>query len=184
MNIPKSVINLKNPKAILITPTGYTYNPGIKSIKSTMTAQQYQDFSIYMADMLASTFYDAIDTQRYANTKHWPPLSISYVTWKGRHNLSLNIWEATGCLKNNIKVFKKGNYIAVGFKQSDKYPKTQAQVNTIARYMEYGTNKRVGAMPPRPLFRPITIYMRKHVSDYYKRYQKELKASGKNYLYL
>ena len=183
MKIPTSVLNMKTPKAILITPTGYTYNPGIRSIKSTMSNKRYHDFSIYMADMLATTFYDAIDTQRYKGTK-WPPLSISYLTWKGRHHLSLNIWEATGCLKNSIKIFKKGDYIAVGFKQSDTYPKTLAKVNTIARYMEYGTNKRVGAMPPRPLFRPITEYMRKHVSDYYKRYQKELTKSGKNYLYL
>lgn len=183
MNIPTTVLRMNNPKAILITPTGYTYNPGVQSIKSSMTQKEYKDFMIYMADMLATTFHDAIDIQRYKGSK-WPPLSISYITWKGRHNLSLNIWEATGCLKNNIKVFKKGDFIAVGFKQSDVYPKSLAKVNTIARYMEYGTNKRVGAMPPRPLFRPITVYMRKHVSDYYKRYQKELKDKNKNFLYL
>lgn len=174
---------MKDPKAILITPTGYMYNPGVRSIKNSLSNKQFKDFSIYIADKMADTFHDAIDTQRYKGNK-WPPLTIRYLTWKGKKNLSLNIWEATGCLKNNIKVFKKGNYIAVGFKQSDVYPKTAAKVNTIARYMEYGTNKPKGAMPPRPLFRPITIYMRKHVSDYYKRYQNELKSKNKTYLYL
>lgn len=71
-----------------------------------------------MSDMLASELYKAIDTQRYTkyNKSKWKPLSFSYYTWKKRHKLSLHIWEATGCLKSNIKVFKKGSYIAVGFR--------------------------------------------------------------------
>ena len=83
-----------------------------------------------------------------------------------------------------MKIFKKGNMIAVGFKQRDIYPKSFAKVNDIARYLEYGGKRDPNRPPSRPLFRPVVEYMRKNVNRYYKRYQKELKTKGKDYLYL
>ena len=177
--ISSSVINTKRIDGIIITVTGYTYNPGKNSLRKFLSAEQYKDFQIYMSEQLLNEFVRAIDNQRYA-MKSWPPLSVTYRTWKKKHKLSLNIWEATGYLKDNMKIFKKGNLIAVGFMQKDTYPNSSLKVNQVARYVEYGTVK----MPARPLFRPITEYMRKNVNRYYKKYQKELKASKKQYLYL
>lgn len=178
MALPGDVLNMTNPKGIIITVTGYTYNPGTVNIKKQLNdPKTYLDFQFYMSEMLRDEFVRAIDKQRFG--KKWPPLSFPYYTYKQRKNLSLNIWEATGLLKKEIKVFKKGSYIAVGFRQKDVYPKTQAKINSIAKYVEYGTPK----MPARALFRPLTEYMRKHVSDYFKRYQKELKKQNKKYLY-
>lgn len=180
-NIPDEVKKIKNTKGILITVTGYIYNPGSLKLKKELSEDELRDFQLYMADQLCETFRSAIDTQRYKGRK-WPPLSVAYSTWKGKKHLSLNIWEATGTLKKEIKVFKKGNFIAVGFKQKDHY-KSKVKINDVGRYMEYGTNGKHG-MPPRPLFRPVTIYMRKHVNDYYKKYKKELDKKNKKFLYL
>jgi hypothetical protein len=183
--VPKSVIQMKNIGGILITVTGYTYSPGKNSLRKQMSADSYKDFQIYMAEQLLGEFVRAIDTQRYkSGSKAWKPLSLKYKTWKKTHNLSLNIWEATGHMKDSLKIFKKGNMIAVGFKQTDIYPKSYAKVNQIARYLEYGGNKNPNRPPSRPLFRPIVEYCRKNVSRYYKKYQKELKASKKQFLYL
>ena len=189
MKIPYTVTKMNKIDGILLTVTGYTYRPGLNTISKNMTQDQYRDFQIYMSDILAEQIYKAIDTQRYTkfNKSKWKPLSFNYYTWKKKNHLSLHIWEATGCLKSNIKVFKKGSYIAVGFRQKDYYPNSFLKVNTVARYMEYGTNKKTGAMPARPLFRPLLTYMRKHVSDYYKQYQKEiaeLNKQGKQYIYI
>ena len=76
--------------------------------------------------------------------------------------------------------------IAVGFRQKDVYPDTSLKVNTVARYVEYGTNRssKGGGMPPRPLFRPVLVYMRKHVNDYYRNYLKDLKRLGKKHIYI
>lgn len=182
-NIPNNVIQMKRIDGIIVTVTGYTYNPGKNSLRKSLSEEQYKDFQIYMAEQLLNEFVKAIDTQRYAS-KSWKPLSLKYYTWKKRHNLSLNIWEATGHMKNSLKVFKKGNMIAVGFMQRDLYPKTFVQVNKIARYLEYGGRKNPNRPPSRPLFRPITEYMRKNVSRYYKKYQKELARSKKDYMYI
>ena len=169
---------------IILTVTNYTYTPGYNSIRKSVSDEVYRDFQIYMASELGDMIVSAIDKQRYAkgNTP-WKPLSIKYYTWKKRNRLSLNIWEATGTLKKEIKIFKKGNFIAVGFKNLDHYPNSSLQINKVARYLEFG-GRRTQRPPARPLFRPLTIYMRKNVSRYYKKYLKELDKSGKKFLYL
>lgn len=185
MLVPRNVINMKRVDGILITVTGYSYNPGTVKLKNKLDEKQFKDFTLYMASVLGDEFVRAIDTQRYKSNK-WPPLSVKYYAWKQRKSLSLNIWEATGYLKENIKIFKKGNFIAVGFRQKDYYPNSRVQVNKVARYVEYGTNGSNGnnGMPPRPLFRPIVIHVRKHVDDYYRKYKRELSKIKKDYIYL
>ena len=176
---------MKRIDGIYISVTGYTYNPGKLSFRKSMTADQYRDFLIYMADQILSEFVSAIENQRYkSGSKAWKPLSVKYKTWKKTHNLSLNIWEATGHLKDSLKVFKKGNLIAVGFTQSDLYPKSFAKVNDIARYLEYGGNKNPNRPPSRPLFRPVLESVRKSVKRYYKKYQKEVASSKTGFLYI
>jgi hypothetical protein len=148
-----------------------------------MSVDEYKDFQIYMSIVLLDMFVDAIEKQRYAS-KSWKPLSVYYRTWKQKHNLSLNIWEATGHLKKTLKIFKKGDYIAVGFKQRDLYTHSFIQVNQVAKFLEFGGRKNTDRPPSRPLFRPVTERVRKDVGRYYKKYQSELKRSGKDYLYL
>lgn len=185
MKITRNAINMNRIDGILITVTGYSYNPGTIKLKKFLTDKQLKDFTLYMASVIGDEFVRAIDTQRYKSSK-WPPLSVRYYTWKKKHSLSLNMWEATGHLKNEIKVFKKGNFIAIGFRQKDYYPNTRLQVNKVARFVEFGTNGSNGrnGLPPRPLFRPVLIHIRKHIDDYYKKYQKELKSVSREYLYL
>ena len=176
---------------IYITVSQHMLKLGSKRIQKELGGLYYQDFLIFMAVTLAKEFERAIDTQRYKGTK-WAPLSISYLTYKQRKNLSLNIWEATGYLKNSITVFKKfNNFIAVGCQQKQYYPNSGAQVNMVARYVEYGTNRNTvngkKTMPARPLFRPIASYVSKHISRYYKAYLKEIGKLGNKripYLYL
>lgn len=183
--IPNSVLKMKRVDGLYISVTGYTYNPGKLSFRKDLTDEQYRDFLIYMADQILTEFVSAIETQRYkSGSKAWKPLSVKYKTWKMTHNLSLNIWEATGHLKDSLKVFKKGNMIAIGFTQSDLYPKSFAKVNDIARYMEYGGNKNPDRPPARPLFRPVLENIRKNIKRYYKKYLKELKDSKKDFLYI
>jgi len=124
-----------------------------------------------MAEQLQKEFIRAIDTQRYRkDPKKWPPLTINYLRYKQKHKLSLNIWEATGHLKKNIKVFMRGTLIVVGFKRDDHYVTTNVKINKVAKYVEYGGIR----LPPRPLFRAITAYVRKNISTYYKRFRKEV----------
>lgn len=172
---------MKRIEGIVVTVTGYVYSPGSIALKKSLTADSYKDFQIYMAIKLCETFQDAIEKQRYrTGSRAWKPLSITYYQWKKKNKLSLNTWEATGTLKKGLRVFKKGNKIAVGFRPNDYYPKTNVQINKVARYVEFGGAR----MPARPLFRPLTEYVRKNVDRYYKSYQKELDKSKKEFLYL
>lgn len=179
MRIPNDVLKMRKTDGIYITPIGYTYNPGINKIKESLQPKQYKDFQIYASDIITDAIIKAIDSQRYKSTK-WPPLSVRYVDWKRRKKYSLKIWECTGFMKKHIRVFRKGNFIAIGFMRKDCYPKTRVTLNQIAKYVEFGTPK----MPARPLFRQIVLYYRKNVSRLFKNYQKELVSQKKNYLYL
>ena len=191
MKLLRNVQEMDRVDGIYITVSQHMLKLGSKRIQKELGSLYYQDFLIFMAVILAKEFERAIDTQRYKGTK-WAPLSVSYLTYKQRKNLSLNIWEATGHLKNSITIFKKfNNFIAVGFQQKQYYPNSGVQVNMVARYVEYGTNRNTvngkKTMPARPLFRPIASYVSKHISRYYKAYLKEIgKLNNKRipYLYL
>lgn len=191
MKLLRNVQEMDRVDGIYITVSQHMLKLGSKRIQKELGGLYYQDFLIFMAVTLAKEFERAIDTQRYKGTK-WAPLSVSYLTYKQRKNLSLNIWEATGFLKNSITIFKKfNNFIAVGFQQKQYYPNSWVQVNMVARYVEYGTNRNTvngkKTMPARPLFRPIASYVSKHISRYYKAYLKEIGKLGNKripYLYL
>lgn len=181
VKIPYNIRKMSRIDGIHITVTNYIYRPGITNLKKQMSNEQYKDFMIYIAAEMVAILVTAIDNQRYEKT--WKPLSISYRTWKEKHHLSLNIWEATGQMKKSIKCFKKGNYIEIGFRNKDIYPKSKAPLNLIAKFLEYGSVNVVDRPPSRPLWRPLVIYMRKNISRYYKNYQKELKRKKRDFLY-
>lgn len=181
VKISNQVIKMAKCNGIKLTVTGYIYNPGIRAIKPTMSQDEYRDFMLFVATTIVATIFNAIDNQRYKGK--WKPLSIKYYEYKKAHKLSLNIYEATGNMKKSIHVFKDHDYIAVGFNNRDLYPKSRAKINLIARYLEFGS--RDNAHPPsRPLWRPITMYVRKNIKRYYKDYVREIHKTGKQYLFL
>jgi len=161
------------------TVTNFRYNPGQRNLKPTLDDVQYKDFMIYVSAEIVAMIVNAIDKQRFI--RKWKPLSISYVTYKKRHNLSLKIYEATGFMKDNIRVFSRGKYIEIGFDARTRYPKSHVSVNIIARYLEFGSRSN-NHPPARPLWRPLHVYIRKNIGRYYDKYQKELKRTQKKYL--
>ena len=179
--VPTNIARMKKINRIIISVTGYKYNPGIKSVIKDIEddSDKVRDFIIYMAVTLANELKRAIDTQRYKSNK-WPPLSISYTSYKKRHGLKLKIWEATGYLKHHIHVFRNGSNIVVGFQEKDVYHKSRVRLNLIAKYVEYGNNK----IPARPLFRPILLQVRKHIAQYFQRYLRDLQLYQKDYLFI
>jgi hypothetical protein len=166
---PKKV---KYFEGITVSVTGYKWTPGTHYIKKTLSREQYSQFQLYIAETLRTEIIHAIEKQRYAKGTiyRWAPLSINYLRYKVRHKLSTNIWEATGQLKRNIQVFPRGNWLVVGFKKFDCYPNTGISFNRIARYVEYGGVR----MPPRPLFRAVTEYIRRNIYRYYKKFEREV----------
>lgn len=178
--VDSRVRSMKKIDGILCTVTGQVWKPGYNSIRKTMSVDKYKDFQIFAAEYLRDEVIRAIDRQRYSSK--WPALSINYMKWKKRHNLSLKMWEATGKMKSEIKVFKKGDYIAVGFAQKDVYPKTNVKINKIARYLEFGGRKK-NRPPSRPLFRPLMERLRKDVSVCYKKYEKEVRKHKSGFIY-
>lgn len=179
--IDREVKSMKVIDGIICTVTGQTWKPGYNSYKKSMSDEQYRDFQMFAAEYLRSEIVRAIDNQRYKNK--WKPLSINYIAWKKKNNLSLKMWEATGTMKSEVKVFKKGNFIAVGFRQRDVYPKTPVKINLIARFLEFGSNKKKDRPPSRPLFRPLMERLRKDVGECYKKYEKERKKHKSGYVY-
>lgn len=163
-----AMVRMRKADGIVISVTGYRWTPGSRNIHAELGNDDYVRFLVYIAELLQREFIKAIDKQRYKKT--WPPLSISYLRYKQKHNLSTNIWEATSTLKNNIKIFKRGSYIVVGFKMTDTYPNTNIKINKVARYVEYGGAK----LRPRPLFRKITEYIRKNISRHYEKFKKDV----------
>ena len=147
-----------------------------------MSKKQYKDFVIFLAACMVADYNNAINNQRYSSK--WRPLSIPYYTWKKKKHLSLKIWEATGHLRRQIKLFKKAGFVSVGFMQRDVYPLTSVKVNDIARILEFGSVSVKDHPPARPLWRPMLLYYRKNVSRYYKAYNDELKRLHKMYLFL
>lgn len=179
--VDNKIKSMKRIDGIICTVTGQVWKPGYNSVRKNMTADQYKDFQIFAAEYLRDEIIRAIDSQRY-NSK-WPALSINYLQWKKRHNLSLKMWEATGKMKSEIKVFKKGDYIAVGFKQKDVYPKTNVKINVIARHLEFGSRRKKNRPPSRPLFRPLMERLRKDVKVCHKKYVNSVKKCKSGFIY-
>lgn len=125
------------------------------------------NFAEYMAELYSDKVIEAINTQKYVD--RWEPLSIPYLEYKKRKNLSVKIWERTSLLKNSITYWEEGSKWVVGVSKMLRYPGTDIKVYRIVRYLEYGTEK----MPARPLFRPVQRSLSKDIRRYWKYYMKE-----------
>lgn len=147
---------------IYIDVINRSWNPGVRFIKDK---QELRDFHYYIANRYSYLIKKAIDTQRYR--QKWADLTPKYLQWKSKHGLSEKIWEATGELKNAIRVYRQGIHYRVGFDRRRKHRHSRVKYTNLARYLEYGTRN----MPARPLFRNIYNYMSKNIRMYYKNFK-------------
>lgn len=142
------------------------WNPGERSIKFD-SKKSMLDFHRYIADEYCRLVKLSIDKQRFRSK--WADLSPGYLAYKRSAGLSTNIWVATGELRDSIKVtYKSTGNMVVGFDKKRIHKGTKIKLYKLAYYLEYGTLR----IPPRPLFRLVYQYMRKHITEFYNRYLK------------
>lgn len=143
------------------------WDAGSKILQGESSAT-IREFQLYLAREYVRLVKLSIDEQRYRS--RWKDLTPGYLEYKRRHGLSLNIWEATGQLKDSLKVSApRGKNIVIGFDKRKNHKGSRAKLWKIAKWMEYGTLR----MPPRPLFRQVYIYMSSNISYFWDKYQKE-----------
>jgi hypothetical protein len=157
---------MANPMYVYISVSDLEWRPGSRMIPDEYS-HHVGRFAHYMADKMKELLVDAIDKRRY--DYRWDDLSVSYLRYKKKHNLSLKKWEATGLLKDSIDAYRSNNKWVVGINPYLSYKDSGVKVLKVARWLEYGTDR----IPPRPLFRPIARYMRKHVRRYWNDYKDE-----------
>ena len=142
------------------------WNPGRNSIKFR-SKKSMLEFHRYIAEEYCRMVKSAITKQRFKSK--WADLSPGYLNYKRTHGLSTNIWEATGELRDSLRVtYKTRTKIVVGFDRRKTHSGTKLKLYKLAYYLEYGTLR----SPPRPLFRLVYQYMRKHITDFYERFMK------------
>ena len=116
-----------------------------------------------MAITIRKFLKQSIKEQRYRG--RWIPLSPGYLEFKRKHNLSENIWEATGELVDSISYRRYGNQYIIGIDPKKTYP-SGANMLEVAQIMEYGGKH----MPARPLFTPVFNYVKRHINEYWNDY--------------
>lgn len=132
---------------------------------------------------LSSQLRYAIKEQRYKT--YWAPLSKPYLRFKKKRGWSINTWEATGYLQDQIRAYWSGskNAFVVGINPYDRHPGGRSWtfmrnitlggrrhsrkwlITTgdgwytlkIAKTLEYGSRTLAegNSIPSRPLFRPV-----------------------------
>ena len=161
------------------------WKPGLRMIPDDLKDEYYSDWLYFMAEEFRDEIVRAINLQRFKNnnlsqyksgntsSKGWPPLNLAYYKWKKKKKYSLKMWEATGFLKNKLTLLSRDTrgddaHIMVGFKFYTLYPQRDVSPLLVSRVLEFGSD----VVPPRPLFRPMYIYMRKNVRGYWKKFKK------------
>jgi hypothetical protein len=139
------------------------WQPGLKMLQDLddRTVRTFQEF---LAEEYVRLCKLSIDEQRYI--QHWKSLTPGYSEYKKKHGLSPLIWEATGQVRNSLKVFHRGGVIIIGYDKRVNHIGTHTKVYQIAKWMEYG-NLRI---PPRPLFRSVYVYMSSNIDYFWKKY--------------
>lgn len=136
------------------------YIEPINTIWSPGGSAAYQDF---LANEYVMNVYNAIEEEQFKNS--WRPLTPGYRKYKASRGLAPYCWEATGQLKNGLRV-KSGR--VVGFDGRMRHS-SGLSYNKLVRKLEYGS----GRVPPRPLFRLVLEDMKVN-EDYYKRMFEEM----------
>lgn len=131
--------------------------------------RKYKGFEIWLAEKFVEKVKRDIDIQRYRSD--WRPLNAKYKRYKIRNGMSPKMWEATGELKDQLKVKVRGRII-VGFDNRRHHGGTGLRYLELSKILEYGSVNR--NIPPRPLFRNVLYFMMKHEREYYNLYRKEM----------
>lgn len=136
-------------------------------------------FAEYLAYQLKYELQRAIERQRY--WYDWTPLNHKYLQRKLKAGLSLNTWEATSFLKENITYWKNGRSYVVGVRPNLMHPRAYGgaisagganqRLSVIAKTLEFGSPSK--NIPPRPLFRPLLEYFRKNMGRYLEKFLRE-----------
>ncbi len=150
---------------------GREWRPGLHRIPPPLRTKYQGRFARFMAEVMKLELKRAIKTQRFKSAQRWPPLNVEYLEYKKRKNLSLNMWEATSLLVDSIESYRSGSDWVVGISQRMRYPDTNVSIFWVARWLEYGTmSSGQYVIPPRPLFRPMNVYLRKNIDRYWRKF--------------
>lgn len=133
----------------------------VKDIPKSVKVDLHRKFSKFIAEKMVKLLVSAITTQRYKS--RWEPLTPSYIEFKRHNGLSLNIWEATGMIKNHIVSYKYNSSYIIGINPRAKYPGSDLHLLQVAKWMEFGNSR----IPARPLFQPIVNYMKRNIRKYW-----------------
>lgn len=150
---------------IFIEIIGVKWEPGKESISFASRAEKLR-FEDWMAREFIRLVKLSVDLQRYR--AKWSPLSLAYLNYKRDAGLSLKTWEATGELIGALKY--KESSRRIGFDNRVRHKDSNEKYLEIARKLEYGNLK----IPPRPLFRPVYLYMRKNTEFFKDKYRREV----------
>lgn len=154
------------------------WDAGSRFLKNT-DPDLKREFQIYLAQEYARLIKLSIDLQRYKSK--WKDLTPGYSEYKRKHGLSNKIWEATGELKNSLRVsVVRGKPIVIGFDKRKNHKGTRTRLWKIAVYLEYGTFR----IPPRPLFRQVYVYMSSHIEYFWDKFVRELGQEAGDYFEL
>lgn len=136
------------------------WSPGKNLIKDQKVLKEFEEFC-------ALKYIDNVRRYVDKQMKKWVPLSLRYLMYKKKRGWSLKTWEATGELLKGLKFDRRRR--AVTFDRRRRHKESGLPYLTIARSNEYGDLTH----PPRPLFRPIYLLMRKNTGRLYKEFLKE-----------
>lgn len=142
------------------------WTPGKNLIRDPKVLKEFEEF-------VALKYIENVRRYVDKQMKRWIPLSVRYLEYKKEKGLSLKTWEATGELLKGLKFDKR--HRAVTFDKRRRHKVSGLPYMTIARSNEYGDLTH----PPRPLFRPIYLLMRKNIGRYYKEFLKERSGAVK-----
>lgn len=165
------------PKALIVILNFYKWDILQKSTKIDRLLANifdweiealFKEFTVYILLLYKSLVLHAIKNQKFP--KPYPPLSPKYVQYKKKMGMKKGFWQATGFSQVNLMYWKLKNHYAIGFKRNLIHPASGTKVYKIHNYVERGTSK----MPPRPLYYPIAVSIRKHIYDtHFKRFMKD-----------
>jgi len=166
---------IKVDKIIKMSPLSRSYdklviiNEIIANNKLTPEKLQ-NDFAYYIASVLRARVKESIYKQslgRRPMKSLYKPLNKYYSKTKPKANQD-KFWINTGYLVNNLKLWRSGNTVRIGFKNSDTYPSSSTKLVNVILWLEKGTKN----IPARPLFSPHAKHISKHISQYFKHYIK------------
>lgn len=102
-----------------------------------------------LAQRFRKTLISNIDANKYGFT-----LSKAWLGVKRARGWDMRPFIAEGYYKSKISIFVSDNHLVVGFKSTDRHPRTGKTMRDIAVALEFGVADR--NIPPRPLWRRTT----------------------------